>query len=1043
LVFCSVLSRSGLPTMAAFEISILDEIVASAGLVKAEPGEEDSSSMQPGTSSTSSLVQVSGVSPPSKRRRKTGASIVEAVSAVKGEPADESNPSCSGCGRIRNTSPAFLGDSGPCEWAYPDGRGMWCQDCHTVWRTCFQSQHPLRMFERWLRIPENLQAFHEHLLAYLTLLTDSVTLQVRRQDVTDRVDLVRRLSQLLGFPLEPAGLTVLDPAQPLEPAFDTRRLLTLATPEGIRFAKWQPVPAALGAIGLQPCPRSFFNLWHAWPGTSPEDRALLLPVLGPSATLLPAAGSGSSVVPAQSLAEASPFDGRLSLLCNAAKGLMAPFTTEEWCNLKEPKFKKALGEAATLKAEASNSGHERAFQAADTLTNGLCSTKEFAKLLRDHNKSKQLFGKLKELAVSADAVRTWLEEPLGMKPSTSFSLLALKAGFVQQLFLTSSLEKATQHLMDKGMPEIFRTTAATKVKGNNLFSPSLWLRSVFSDALQKILAEATPTDAAKVSEAAAAVHADLLAAQTILTSSLQLDAVAEFLKDVSCFLTVLAVGGGSESAGRTAAQVVEAASRVKGSSFAGLNTALATCSVWQQSLAAAAAVGQTSSQDFLGDEKFARAISILEDIRLPHVRETVVEADTSRTAIVDNAGLLTDGSALDSLAESLGSVVEALSLWSPVRAEAQANSVARWATDVLHAIESLHELQWLCLAGIVAHTGVARFDSVVASGSLAETLNTDLDLMPEEEPLLQFCEQTAGLLASLPNFVQAHLPLADLTRKLRQELPQNAAVRSSMVQMLTAFCSNRVVGESPEALVEDWRLKNQAGSAKQSALANLAEVLAHVHAVVHSAASSVAALPEEDVAVTLVFGSAGPEAGYLVASLVRALKLPEELPSWPLVVRTRELLAEAAHIILRKIGEALGTEHARFDQSEEAAADGWAVSAERLIAPADVAAKVAAKVFGKSGDKWPFEVVSDSAVVAEPFAIRGSTCVTSAGLGLPCKSDGREFEGDLGLDGVCESGPRPTRFDFRFDGNAPAQIAGESFDFNGRRASLQIASIMH
>ena len=699
------------------DFAFLDKLVAPARAVvpKTEP-DPDSEQEETGVATASSAAASSKKEAPgAKRRRKLGplpkANLAQEVKAEGAEDVERLSPSCFGCGRLRDTSPDFRNPVEKVVWLYPDGRGSWCQDCHTVFRTSYQHQHTLRLFERWLRQEANLMDFQLHLFAYVTL---SVFLRdggiIRRQDVTDRVDLLHVFASFLGIPLQPSVMTFLDPEVPLDSALDTRSLFAVETETGVRLAVWKPLLPALAAFAAQPFQRPFFNSWQAFPPTQEQDRVLVQPFVGASPrALLPAVAKTTAVADtgSQAATEASRLDIRLGLLLEKAKKMMAPFESEDWVSLKEGPMAKLMADAAAMQTEASNRGNEKVYRSAGLLATGLCTAKEFAKQLRDHNKTKQPFGKCVDLAEPAAATAKWLAQQLQMQPSASFTLLALKAGFVQQFLVATSLEQATKHLIDNGLADVFKKQSKLTGKQAHVLSPSLWMRSCFLDALQKTFSKQCP-DSEEAPQVIAEVLADLVAADSVLKDAKPTGLIDEFLLDVSSFVTVLGFGAGKTNPEQTQKHVSEAVRRVTTADYLNFNRALAQSRVWQRSLTAAAACLQTSSQDSLGDGKLARAHAILQDIRLPHVLESADDAAVGRTAVVENAALLTDGSVVDALGESLGAMSEAMSLWSPVRCEAQVVSIRQWAGEIVKAIAGVHELLWLCVHGVIDQCDMSK-----------------------------------------------------------------------------------------------------------------------------------------------------------------------------------------------------------------------------------------------------------------------------------------------------------------------------------------------
>ena len=899
-----------------------------------------------------------------KRRRKMGVPLQVDV-AQEGQAAETEEdagliPVCLGCGRLRDLSADFRNPDEKVAWAYPDGRGQWCQDCHTVFRTCYQHQHTLRLLERWLKELCNLIDFQQHLFAYLSIQIVDNKQRILRTDVEERLQLLLWAAAVLGVPLQPSMLTFVTPGEPLDAALDTRSLVPVETGTGIRVAVWKPLLPALAAFGAQPFPRPFFNRWQAFPPTTDQDRAFLLPFAGATpkaSTFLPAVGVLTDVASAAGSAvnKGSKLEIRCGLLLAKAKELMAAFQSEEWGSLKEPNFKKLLNEAAVLQTEATNRGHEDVYRSASLLANGLCTAKEFVKQLRDHCKTKQPFGKCEELAEPAAATLKWLGEQLQIQPSASFRLLVLKAGFVQQFLVANSLEEATTHLINNGLADVFRKQSQDVGRNKVVLSPSLWLRSVFYDALQNVLSQECP-ESSEATEVIAEVHADLVAAEAVLKGTMPTGVVDEFLLELLSFVIVLAFGAGQPDPEQTPKQVAEAIRRVTTADYLNFSRGLFTARVWQRSLSAAAASLQASSQDSLGDGKLARALAILQDKRLPHVQKSLAGNPDDRTAVVDNAALLTDGSVVDALGESVAALIEALGLWSPVRCEAQVVSIGRWAGDMVDAISGVHELLWLAMEGVIAQCEMSE-----AAGhwtkEQADVLNHSLELLPDDEALTELCRKTWQLMSTLPACIRQQVEMPVWEGKLQTEIPHSIRARGLVMNLLDLLSGGGFGEEGSDALVEQWRLLRSGGSQKQSPLAHLMDVLAAVEQV-RKACPTSAAVPASDVIVTLLFreGEAA-DAEELTASLQSALSLPTDLPHWRLFVRLRQIATESFQHILGKFGEALCYQHAHFDSPADAAAeaDGWADAVSRLVKVEAVSVKNVAKVFSTSRDKWPCE----------------------------------------------------------------------------------------
>ena len=86
------------------------------------------------------------------------------------EEAGEKIQTCNGCARIKGSSVCFVNMDESVQWpSGSGGRGLWCRDCHTTWRTYFSATHTLLLFSKWIRVESNFKDFEAALVAYLSL----------------------------------------------------------------------------------------------------------------------------------------------------------------------------------------------------------------------------------------------------------------------------------------------------------------------------------------------------------------------------------------------------------------------------------------------------------------------------------------------------------------------------------------------------------------------------------------------------------------------------------------------------------------------------------------------------------------------------------------------------------------------------------------------------------------------------------------------------------------------------------------------------------
>ena len=110
-----------------------------------------------------------------KRGRKQATDIALGVKEEEEggtEEATEKQVACIGCCRPQNSNGCYVHVGQRVQWAWPDGRGKLCLDCHCCWRTMYSKGVHLGSFSSWLKDPANRADFEKHLLGYMALLNN-------------------------------------------------------------------------------------------------------------------------------------------------------------------------------------------------------------------------------------------------------------------------------------------------------------------------------------------------------------------------------------------------------------------------------------------------------------------------------------------------------------------------------------------------------------------------------------------------------------------------------------------------------------------------------------------------------------------------------------------------------------------------------------------------------------------------------------------------------------------------------------------------------
>lgn len=129
------------------------------------PAKQGAKRRQPMTPATASATMTP---PPKQRRRGSSFQSTPPSDRAKtdngsdggggGEPAaaeDEGPKMCIGCHRWNHIDKSFLLEGESIRSLYADSRGVWCKDCHGVYRVCYKEVMTLSLFGRWVKIPAN------------------------------------------------------------------------------------------------------------------------------------------------------------------------------------------------------------------------------------------------------------------------------------------------------------------------------------------------------------------------------------------------------------------------------------------------------------------------------------------------------------------------------------------------------------------------------------------------------------------------------------------------------------------------------------------------------------------------------------------------------------------------------------------------------------------------------------------------------------------------------------------------------------------------
>ena len=888
------------PTTTPF--SVLDELFSLEETVKEEvKKEEPESDEKVGAGLAEEVSSASDVlSPAAKRRRRLGSLVGTAVgngTPTKTPTAEESKAKkgCTGCGRLRGGS-CFRTAGQKVVWLYPDERGAFCIDCHTVWRLAFEKTHTLSLFAAWLTAdPVNLVTFQNYLLAKLSF---GDVPSIGREALEARVEMLQWFASMMGIPLQAFRVEMLAAdGLPEDLDCDSRRLVPVETADGLRWGVLQPQPPDFAAFRDWALRRPFFSQWTSLPTTIPEEDDLVAERFGISLDSGNAAGSNEAAglcvalvaVDSASTVPALPVSKnhvKFELWAASTKKLLSFFENDGWQSVSEKTVKAPLAAVAFFHIVSGTDGHIDIHEECGTWLAGLGWIRKLLSLRR--------YGKNAKKKAIITAQDKQLEEPLvataaflksrGIRPATSFQLCVLRTRLVQACATVKAVAGPFQELSSE-LAEIFRDAAAADVvpqagsaDGKKALAASgtirskvdvsLWLRSLFTDILPEIIPQAAAADERPMQ--ASVLHNDLAAAGDSLKDAFGEVVPAAFLSELTAVCVVLA---GPAGMGKSSALAVKKALQTVRSEAMLLFAAALASPLWDLAQHSAAELVQLSSKDALADAKMERALAILRDPRLPQL-DFSAAADGSERVYQSDFG--EDGSLMADLGESLLGAAEAQSLWSDLQAESQAALVKSWAETCCRTLAAINEVHWVCLAGCFAKAGIVfpgdtapaeTLDEFVpgVTAEALEALETALDALGDDEPLLRCTERLVQHFAAFSEVLKATVGTEALMQEFLLPLCQSHKLRAGVFEVASALAAVPFPLDCPEALVEEWRQKQQQhGTADASQLSLILGLLRAV-GTLRALPRSPGDRPSTAVVVHLHYGEGGSAENFPVS----------------------------------------------------------------------------------------------------------------------------------------------------------------------------------
>ena len=734
---------------------------------------------------------------------------------------------CLACKRVYLSNACWLEAGAAVQWAFPKGRGAWCRECHSCWRTSFSHEHSLILFGPWIRTATNNLRFQMHLLAHLSLVKEGI-MKITLPMVSVRISSIKYTLGLLGMPLVPSVVV---------PIFDLNEA-------GLHAAVCDPKLLVNMRIGKNTCLGLFVEQDLTASGGSilrPVNGVACLPPWQVLKTMLPedswalSEHFGAVAGEMQFTMKKEDTDlgighSKTQLRFQALRGLVQPllnqFKTALWISAKEASFTGYLAKIAGVHAEASGLGERDLISQAEAWTEGLSAGKMFLKLNRDYSKSKlQNTEKFLAMGVHLQKFREFAVKESQVSFYHTLELLWHKVVFHEsearglaedspKLAVTGGL----QVIFANGLSKIFQgssaiPSASSASGGAATLSMSAWLRSpIFQVCCESIMA----IKADEVDKVATELLADIDASLQLLQSKVaELPDLAEMIEDHRDLATILRCT--CNVAETLASDVGAALQKVNMLRFAPIKTALVESDAGKAFLSAATCALQLSAKDSCGDVKLTLASKILHDDRLPSL---VLTDEDDSDGCIKNFSLISGLGIVDIFEESQTHVMEAITLWSSARLEQQAGGLRAWVHDVVKVVLFCDEALSLYLEAtvdrgklsVILHGDVQEWsmqDELAAIQELSSRLEKD-DV--EEEPFQLFLESLCEFLHSLPDVIRRKVSFEEDVALLREKVLCNISCRGSIRAALVSCTRLTEVPQCARDALDEWSVKRALGN---------------------------------------------------------------------------------------------------------------------------------------------------------------------------------------------------------------------------------------
>ena len=732
--------------------------------VKDETRTEESPCKKPRTASPGRIALTPTKREDAKSEHTSPASGGRGQRLVKGQRPKHSDKErfCGGCHRQYGVSPCYVDRTAIVEWGQGGGRGGWCNDCYSLFRTWFLENHDLTYFLEWLDADrKHREEFQEVFLAFISLKAEGEgETKVTKKKLSERLRVLKWVWAHTGsHPAETVVIPLADALSGASPCGHVQvtpsNLTTMWSARGgfhmgVRV-RHPFVSGDEGVIARPSAPAGVLMGSAQWvQTTNAADRQWLSQehdVAAPPSGASPCGTTLAALPPAPQPEPASKIAKRWTGVKIECVKFLQYFGTAAWeKSCSEAAVGKFQLKASGLQSEAAAVGEEPPlYEDLGKYSDGLTNGKHFIRAYRDYVKSNHKVHRLADCYAPLEGLLKLLGHAK-VAPASSLTLLWLRACLWEHSREVGSTCKGMQTTLDQGLPQYIADVGEAAAE-----QVDLWVRVLVHEAfLTHWAASIEKKELLSVIEGDFAQLGELLRG---LQDSPALGCLRPVGEDALALSVLLRVMGEEPPEVRA---LQEASARLKTPRMKAIHKSF-NKGCGPEMLTRVAELLQASGNDEAADAKLRHAQERLQGDRVPRL---VVTADSP---MITSWESIHDMSVVSLLDEIVLEVAEALSSWSPIQREAQAAHVRTLVSSLLEVVSLISEALVYDMTAIVASTAAYEFleekkDASSWDQPLARAVFQELEArrsmyMIDDTPFQEFLPRLTAWLQGLPDVV--------------------------------------------------------------------------------------------------------------------------------------------------------------------------------------------------------------------------------------------------------------------------------------------------